>query len=412
MRALKVIEGPFRLLFAARAASALGDQLVPVALSFAVLDLTGSVGDLGLVLGARTAALIVFVLIGGVWADRLSRKHVMLSADAVRMLAQGASAALLLGGAARVWELVALQAAYGAAEGFFGPASIAIVPDTVPAAKLQEANALLGLTENAAAVLGPALAGVIVAVAGAGWGLAADGATFAVGIALLLPMRTGEAAAGGAARARAGMLTELRAGWHAFRARSWLWITVLFFTLYMGLVYAPYQVLGPQIARTSLGGAGAWAAISAALGVGAVGGGLIGLRWKPVHPLRATFLVFAVSGPALLLGLAVHAPLPALLAVAFLDGAASSVFNALWFTAQHAEIPPGELSRVSSWDYLGTLVLSPAGLAVTGPIALAIGFSATLYGAGALSFALTVAVLLVPAVRNFAPRARAGAAGQ
>ncbi len=436
MRARAVLKGPFRLLFASRAISSLGDRLVLVALSFAVLGLTHSVGDLGLVLGARTAALIVFVLIGGVWADRLPRKLVMLSADGVRMTAQGISAVLLLTGTAQLWELVLLQAAYGAADGFFGPASIAIIPETVPAEQLQQANALIGLSENAATVLGPAAAGVIVATTGAGWGLAADAATFAAGLALLAPMRTLAVVAGqdempGASiahsRPTTGMLTptargvppasrsmlgDLRDGWRAFRTRDWLWTTVLYFTLYIGLVYAPYQVLGPQISLTSLGGAGAWAAISATFGAGAVAGGLIGLRWRPVHPLRITLLMFLVTSTALLALLGLHAPLAALLAVSFLDGAVSSIFNALWFTAQHAEIPAGELSRVSSWDSLGTFVLEPAGLALAGPVALAVGFSTTLFGAAGLELALTIAVLLVPAVRNFTLSEPASADGQ
>jgi predicted MFS family arabinose efflux permease len=300
-----------------------------------------------------------------------------------------------------VWQLAALQAAYGAAEGFNGPASVAIVPQTVAPEDLQRANALLGLSDNAAAVLGPSLAGVIVATAGAGWGLAADAVTFALSAMLLLAMRVPGLASDAIAAVRADLLSELRAGWQAFRSRTWLWTTVLYFTLYVGLAYAPYLVLGPQIAKSALGGPGAWAAISASLGVGAVCGGLIGLRWRPRHPLRSAMSLFALSGPGLLVLLGLHAPLPALIAIAIFDGAASSLFNALWYTAMHSEVPAGELSRVTSWDYLGSLVLEPAGLALTGPIAVAIGFSATLYGAAGIAVMLTIAVLLVPAVRNF-----------
>src|ERR1700722_19796072 len=127
----------FRLLFAGRAISSLGDRLVPVALAFAVLDLTGSVTDLGIVFAAQTLPLVVFVLLGGVWADRLPRQYVMLASDGVRALAQGLTAVLLLSGSAHIWEIAALQALYGAAEAFFGPASVAVVPQTVGEGELQ-----------------------------------------------------------------------------------------------------------------------------------------------------------------------------------------------------------------------------------------------------------------------------------
>jgi MFS family permease len=397
MRRGPLKETAFALLFAGRAISSLGDRLVPVALAFAVLDLTGSVTDLGIVLGAQSVPLVVFVLLGGVWADRLPRQWVMLASDGVRAVAQGASAALLLSGSAHVWEIAALQALYGAGEAFFVPASTAVVPQTVSSSNLQQANALLGLSGNVATVLGPALAGVIVATAGPGWGLAADAATFVASAAFLSFIRVGPIVA----TARTAALAELRAGWRAFRSRAWLWISVLYFTLFVAFVLSPLQVLGPQVARSSLGGPGAWAAISTALGLGALLGGVLGMRWRPRHPLRAAFLAFLLAGPALFVALAAHAPLPLILAAALIDGGSGTLFNIFWFTAQQREIPAGELSRVSSWDYLGTLALQPIGLAASGPLAAAVGVSTTLYGAGGLFVILVLAVLAVPAVRNF-----------
>src|ERR1700694_691723 len=169
---------PFRLLFAGRAVSSFGDGLAPVALTFAVLHLTGSLSDLGIVLAAQTVPLVLFVLIGGVWADRLPRQRVMLASDLVRFATQGASALLILDGTARVWQLAALQAVYGMANGFFTPAATGLVPQVVPTEELQPANAMLGLSENATWILGPAVAGVIVVGVGAGWGLAADAGPF------------------------------------------------------------------------------------------------------------------------------------------------------------------------------------------------------------------------------------------
>ena len=395
---------PFRLLFAGQAISAVGDRLVPVALAFAVLDLTGSVSDLGIVLAAQTVPLIVFVLLGGVWADRLARQRVMLASDCVRAMTQGTSAALLLTGSAKVWELAALGAVYGAAVAFFGPASTALVPQTVEPEQLQRANAMLGLSNNVASVLGPAIAGVIVATLGPGWGLGIDAATFVASAAFLSRLRVGSAVA----PARAGTLAELRAGWRAFRAREWMWITVAFFTVYIGFVFSPFQVLGPQVARVSLGGPGAWAAISVALGVGAVAAGVTGLRWRPRYPLRIAFLAFLIGGPALFALIAAHAPLWLIIAAAVLDGGSGTLFNLLWFTALQSDVPPSELSRVSSWDYLGSLALLPLGQGLAGPVAAAIGISSTLYGAAGLFLVLTLAVLAVPAVRNFAGAEPAG----
>jgi predicted MFS family arabinose efflux permease len=389
-------EVAFRQLFFGQAISALGDRLVPVALAFAVLDLTGSVTDLGIVFAAQSVPLLVFVLLGGVWGDRLQRQRVMLASDGVRAVAQGVSAALLLSGQAHVWELAGLQAVYGTAAAFFGPAATSLVPQTVDRGNLQNANALLGLSGNLASVLGPALAGVIVATTGAGWGLAVDAATFLASAGFLGSMRVTPGVVG----ERTTTLTELRAGWRAFRSHAWLWVTVLYFTLFVGFVFSPFEVLGPQVARVSLGGPGAWAAISTALGLGAVLGGLVGIRWRPRHPLRVAFIGFLIGGPALYALLAAHAPLPLILAAGLVDGTAGTLFTVFWFTAIQHEIPPAEQSRVSSWDYLGSLALQPVGFAISGPVAATIGLSSTLYAAGGLFVLLLVGALAVPSVRN------------
>jgi len=387
----------FRLLFAGKTVSSFGDQLVPVALAFAVLDLTGSVTDLGVVLAAQTVPLAIFVLFGGVWADRLPRQLVMLTSDAVRALAQGTTAVLVLTGDARVWQLAALQAVYGTAEAFFGPASTALVPQTVVESELQQANALLGLSGNVASVLGPAVAGVIVVTIGAGWGLAVDATTFVASALFLSRLHI----TGQPVRARSSTWHELRAGWRAFRSRTWLWVTVVYFTLFLATVFGPLQVVGPAVARRSLGGAGAWAAISAALGVGSVFGGLLGLRWRPRYPLRAAFIGFLIGTPALVAAVAAPAPVPVIVAVALIDGGTGTFFNTVWFTALQRAVPQKELSRVSSWDYLGSIALLPLGQAASGPIAAAIGLSTTLFAAAGLAILMLIAVLAVPAVRNF-----------
>jgi predicted MFS family arabinose efflux permease len=395
----------FRLLFAAQSISSLGDRLVPVALAFAVLDLTGSATALGAVLAAQTIPLVAFVLFGGVWADRLSRRRVMLASDLVRAVSQGSSAALLLTGRAHVWELVALQAVYGTAVAFFGPAALALLPETVETSQLQQANSLIALSGNVAAVIGPAVAGVIVAASHPGWGLAFDAVTFLGSAACVAAMPPVVAAV----RERAPMLSELRAGWSAFRARRWLWITVACFTLYVGFGWAPWQVLGPQIARQSLGGPGAWAAIVVALGVGSVAGGLIALRFRPRYPLRMSMCVFVTVTPAMMASVAAHAPLPLILALALIDGSAGTMFNTFWFTSMQSDIPAGEQARVFSWDYLGSTAMLPLGQALSGPVAATLGLSTTLYCAAGVTFVLFALGLSARAVRDFSPPALAPA---
>ncbi len=387
----------FRLLFAGSAVSSFGDRLVPVALAFAVLDLTGSVTDLGVVLAAQTVPLVAFVLLGGVWSDRLPRQVVMLSSDLVRAVTQGASASLLLTGHAQVWELAALQAVYGTAEAFFTPASTGVVPQTVDAARLQEANALLGLSSSVSAVLGPAVAGAIVATIGPGWGLAIDAVTFVLSASFLSRLRIPHAPLAHSTRT----IDELRAGWRTFRSQTWLGVTAAYFALFLAFGYSPLQVLGPQVARLFLGGPGAWAAISVARGIGSLLGGGLGFRWRPQYPLRAAFIVFVIGTPALLVAVGAHAPVPVIVAFALMDGITAAFFNTMWFTAIQRSVPPDQLSRVAAWDAVGAVALQPLGQAASGPVAVVIGLSATLYGAGGLTLILLLVVLAIPAVRNF-----------
>jgi MFS family permease len=392
-------ERSFRLLFAGRAVSSFGDRVVPVALTFAVLHLTGSLSDLGIVLAAQTVPLVLFVLIG-VWADRLPRQRVMLASDLVRFAAQGASAALILGGTARVWQLAVLQAVYGMADGFFTPAANGLVPQVVAAEDLQQANATLGLSENATSIIGPAIAGVLVVGVGAGWGLAVDAATFILSAAFLSALRIERAPQ--LARERASsVLSELRDGWKAFSSRRWLLISVGYFTLMFAFGFSTLRVLGPEVCEKALGGPGAWAAISAVTGVGALAGGVFALRWKPAHPLRAAFVISLFGAPLTLVLLGAHATLWLILLTALIEGITGTFFNAVWFTAMQQAIPAEEISRVTSWDTVGSYALTPVGLALAGPIAAVVGVSSTLYAAGAIFLVITLAVIAVPSIRNF-----------
>jgi predicted MFS family arabinose efflux permease len=382
----------FRLLFAGQVASLLGDGMVPVALSFAVLELTGSVSDLGIVLTAQAVPLVAFLLLGGVFADRLSRRRVMLGADLVRGAVQAASAALLIAGTARLWELIVLQAVYGLATAFFTPAISGLMPLVTRGEHLQQANALRGLAQSAGRIVGPALAGVLVAVGSPGWALAVDAATFGVSTATLAALAVPPSARLPAQR----IVHDLIDGWREFTALPWA-VAIVAAVAAGSIPWAAWPVLGPKVSRDALGGAGAWALISAGSGVGALVGGLAALRVRARRPLvaaSATMLVFPVP----LALLALEAP-AAVIAVAALGGGfATTFFNALWETALQRAVPPTALSRVTAYDWFGSLALNPIGYVVIGPIAVAVGLHATLWLAAAALLATVAGPLFVPSL--------------
>jgi predicted MFS family arabinose efflux permease len=388
-------ERRFRLLFAGRAVSDLGDKLVPVALAFAVLELDSSASALGLVFAARMIPLVVLVLVGGVWADRLPRNLVMLTADGIRAVSQAVAAALLISGRAEVWHLMVLMAVYGAAQAFFDPASTGLVPETVSRPRLQQANGLLQLSRSTANVIGPAIGGVLVATAGPGWAFAVDSATFVVSAAFLALLGLGRVAR----EARTRFVADLVEGWREFSSRTWVWVSVTHFAFFHLLVLAPFWVLTPIVADDELGGAGAYASILSAMGAGAILGGVVALRVEPRRPLATAFVLILFEVPVYL-ALAAAAPVALIASLAFVGAIAFNFANTLWNTILQANIPAHALSRVSSYDWLGSLVFLPAGYMLAGPAAEAFGVSETLVFAAAWSVASTLLVLSLEPIRG------------
>jgi MFS family permease len=381
-------------MWAGSATSALGDALVQVALIFAILHIGGSASAIGVVLAIKTVAQVAFLLIGGVWADRLRRQYVMLTADGVRGVVQATLAALLLSGHARVWELAAGGALYGAATSFFNPASTALVPETVPADELQQANSLLGLPQGFFSVAGPAASGVVIAVFGPGWLFAADAASFFASLACLARLRMPSRPV----PAPRPFLADLAEGWHELAIRPWYWINLLAHACGNFVVPALF-VLGPVIAARSLGGAAAWGVISAAWGLGAVAGGLAGLRIKPRRPLVATDLLMA--GIALpLLALALSRSVVLIAAAEAVFGFTMIMGNSVWFTAMQVLIPDKVRARVGAYDWFVSLVIMPVGWVVMGPLSSSIGLLPTLVAAAALGSVPCVLVVLAPRVRG------------
>jgi predicted MFS family arabinose efflux permease len=388
-------EPRFRLLFAGRAISDFGDKIVPVALAFAVLELESSASALGLVFAARMIPMVVLVLVGGVWADRLPRNVVMLTADGVRATTQTIAAVLLLTGRAEIWHLMVLMAVYGAAQAFFDPASTGLVPQTISRARLQQANGLLQVSRSTSNVVGPAVAGLLVATAGAGWAFAVDAATFVVSAAFLAALRIERESR----EVRTRFVADLVEGWREFASRTWVWASVAHFAFFHLLVLAPFWVLTPIIAKEQLGGASAYATILSAMGIGSILGGLIALRIEPSRPLAFAFAIILFEVP-LYLTLAAAAPVLLIAAFAFVGSMAMNLASTLWLTVLQSNVPEHALSRVSSYDWLGSLVFLPAGYMLAGPVAESVGIAETLVFAAVWSAASTFAILSLEAVRG------------
>jgi MFS family permease len=397
----------FRLLVTCNVISLTGSAVSFVAIPFAVLKIGGTASDVGYVATARLLPLIGFLLLGGVVADRLPRHRVMAAANAVQALAQGTSAVLILTGQARVWPLAALAAAGGIGAGFYYPAAQGLLPQTVPPDQRAQATALDQTGQGAASIAGAALGGLLVGLAGPGWGLAIDAATFAVAGTLRIGMRFPPMPTGPAPSLR----HDLREGWQEFSCRRWLWVTVLLFAFLVAISSATIDVLGPLVADTRLGGARSWGFIVAAYSAGAIAGGLAMIRFRPRRMLLVAILsVTAFS--AVLFALAVPMAVPLDITASCFAGGCLEIFGVSWTTILQQEIPPEKLSRVSSYDALGSYVLAPAGIAIAGPLAAVFGPSAVLTAGGALVVLLPLLALLLPEIRNLRRRpAAVGPAG-
>ncbi|MFC1419402.1 MFS transporter [Streptacidiphilus cavernicola] len=394
---LSVLGRPdFRRFFTGYATSLLGSAMSGVALAFAVLATGGGGTALGAVMAARILPLVLLLLLGGVATDRLGSRAVMLVADVLRCSAQAAFAVVLLTGRPGLAVMLLLAALGGIGEGLFTPALSALIPTLSPPEDLAQANSLLQIARSGATVAGPALAGLLAGLVGPAPVLAVDAASYAVSVLALSGLPTVRQHSGEAAGP--SLAGELRAGWSLFRGQTWLWVTTLHVGLFNLLVWAPFLVLGPVLARDRLGGAGAWGAVMACYGTGAVAGGLLLLRRRPGRPLlvaAVASLCWALPSAALALGL----PAAAVCVGAAVAGVGSSVNGVLGGTVIQQRVPAEYRGRIGAYTTLGAFVLGPLGLAAAGPLASAVGATVVL-GCGALWLPVAVAaVVAVPEVR-------------
>ncbi|WP_254878388.1 MFS transporter [Streptomyces sp. NA04227] len=390
----------YSLLTLATVITNLGSHGALIAAAFAVIDAGGDSGDVGLVAAARTLPLVLFLLIGGAVADRLPRHRVMVAANTLNCLSQAAFAVLVLTGDPTLWQMMVLTALGGTGQAFFAPASEGMLMSSVSGEQAGRAFALYRMAMHGAGIGGAALGGALVAAVGPGWVLAIDAAAFALAGALRAFLDIGHIPRrepGG------GMLSDLREGWREFIGRSWLWSIVAQFSVVVAVVGAAEAVYGPLVARDELGGAGPWGLALGAFGAGTVAGAFLMMRWKPRRLLLAgTLCTFPLALPSA--ALAVPLPVTGLAAVMFVSGAAIEVFGVAWITALHQEIPEEKFSRVSAYDWFGSVAMVPLATALAGPVETAVGRTSALWGCAALVVVVTAAVLFVPEVRTLTRR--------
>lgn len=380
-----------RTFLLARFTSLLGNTIAPIALAFAVLDVSDSPAALGLVLAARSIPNVVFLLVGGVVSDRLPRHLVIVTANTVCFVTQLLAAALLISGHAQIWQLAVIEAVNGAAAAFSMPAMAGVLAAIVPRDQLPQAAAVSGFARSVALVGGGAVAGVIVGFVGPAAGLIIDALSFGVAALMLRRLRLPPIE-----REPSTMLRDLREGWSEFVARQWVWVIVLAFGLLNATWAACWITLGPVIADDSFGRTG-WGIASAGFGAGLIAGGLVMIRLKPLHPLRIGMFGILIQTPALAcLVLAPH--IVSVAAAAFVSGVGAEFFGIAWESSLSQHIPTDKLSRVFSYDMLGSFVAMPVGQLSAGYLAESLGIRALELWGALLYGVLALATVAVPSV--------------
>jgi MFS family permease len=354
---------PFRLFFAGRLISLLGSAMTPVALAFAVLGASRRPTDLGVVLACQLVPQLTLLLVGGVAADRFPRRAVLLGSHLGAGLTQAAVATVIVTGHYHLALVAALAAGNGVAEAFASPALRGILPELVPAASVQRANAMLAAARNGCKIAGPAVSGLLVVTIGAGWSIALDAVSFFLAAALLARLRLGPAAPG-----RRGHLgRELREGWAVFRGLPWLAAGALSFGVLNLVNVGPWNILGPSLIE-----ARSWGLVLSVRAAGLLVMSVLLVRLTFRHPLRAGSL-FGVVAAVPLLALGVGASLPMMLVAVFVGALGFTLTDVTWETTLQTHVPAAALSRVASIDDLISYAAIPLGQLLTGPAAALIG---------------------------------------
>jgi MFS family permease len=392
-------ESGFAWFYASRVVSTAGSTMAPIALAFAVLDVTDSASALGLVLAARTVPMVLFLLVGGVVSDRLPRALVMQTSNLLSAGTQAVVAALVISGHAELWSLMLLEAANGTVAAFSMPAMSGIVPQLAPRSQLQQANALLSFSRAGLTVIGPTVAALLVVGVGSGWALAVDAASWLVAALCISRVRLPATLDG---VRDAGLLRELREGWSVFTGHTWLWVVVVGFGVMNAIHAGAWFTLGPALARDTFGARG-WGLILSAESVGLLLATVVLLSVQMRRPLLSGMLGMALFAGALLT-LGLEPRVAPLLVMAFLSGVGQEVFGMGWSLAMQENIDEAVLSRAYSYDALGSFVAMPVGQILYGPLGEAFGYRDVLVASGVVYLVVVVLVLSSRSVRTL-PRA-------
>lgn len=389
-------EHNFRWYAVARLVNLVGSTMGSVALAFAVLEVSGSPTALGTVLAAHSVPMLVFLLVGGVVADRFGRTRVIQASNLAAGLSNLAIASLIISGHAELWQLVVLTAVNGTAAAISFPALASVLPQLVPREQLQSANVLMSMMRSGLTIVGPTVAGVLVVTVGPAWAMALDGATYLASAAVLVLVRLPAAPR----RAeQASMLTELREGWTFFRRTTWLWVVVAAFCVIVALHQGGFFTLGPVLAKQGAIGETGWGLLLSAEAAGLLLTSVVMLRVRLERPLYWGMLGTALYGlPMVALGLTDEVAV--LVAVAFVAGVGIEVFALGWNLAMQENIPDDMLSRAFSYDALGSFAAVPLGQLVAGPLAVAFGLERVILAAGVGVAVVALLTLASGAVRN------------
>ncbi|MER5761876.1 MFS transporter [Streptomyces sp. NPDC002082] len=391
----------FTLYFTARAVSLLGDAMMPVAAALAVGPLYG-ISGVGLVLGTWTGTFVLLVLFGGVFADRVGARRMMVGADLVRVLTQGVLAAAFFAGTPPFWLLVTMAAVAGAAVAMFQPGVNGMVP--LVAQEPQRANATLKVADALAQLLGPAVAGLLIVLTGAGTVYAIDAGTFVLSALCLGLIRFAPAGAAAGTEAdsavgkKSSLRRDLRQGWHEFRSRTWMWAVILIWVVYGVLLFGPLVPLSSALIGARLGPNAYGLAVSS-LGVGTVLGGMLALRLRPARPLAAG-AVAMVLFTVLPLCVALGAGLPVLLAGHVVGGGAWAFWSVMWATSVQTHTPPEVLNRVTAYELAGSVSGIALGQILAGPATELASPETLLLVSAGTCLAGCVALLSIPAIRT------------
>jgi len=403
-------EPQYRLLFGSQVLSVLGDRVTSVALPFAVLSVGGGVRDVALTSTAQFLPFVLLAIPAGVWADRWDRKRILIASDVARLVTQALAAVLLLSGSAEVAHLALLAAAFGSADAFFAPAFTGLLPTTVSPGNLQPANALRGLTFSLANVGGPVVAGVLIGFAGGpGSALVFDAATFLVSVVLLVPLRPAvvDRVVAEDEQPHTSFGTSLREGWREVRSRAWVLGYLGGFAAYHAVVLPAIFVIGPVLMADHYDGARSWAVITALFGIGNIIGDVMLLLWRPKYALRVgALMLVGASCQAAVIGS--HLPVWGIGLLELLTGICVTGTFTLWETSLGEHIPPGSLSRVSSYDYLSSTGMIPLGNILVGALAAILGVYPALVVMTVVGIGAALVVVSIPSVRHL-PRGTAGA---